>query len=72
MLVHSGFTTCSLSEQVHLSAANPAVDGKVVDVSLRGLDLELAGKPGVFWEKREWLLVEFNQHQLTQGGGAAH
>lgn len=64
--------TFSLSEQVHLPAANPAVDGKVVYVSLRGLHFNIAGKPGVFWEKREWLFVKFNQHQLTQGGGAAH
>lgn len=64
--------TCSLSEAVHLVVSDPAVDGKVVDVSLGGFHFHLGREPGVFRKQREALFVELYQNQLSDGGGAAH
>ena len=37
--------TCSLSEVMHLAVSDPAVDGKGVDVSLRGFYFHLGREP---------------------------
>lgn len=64
--------TCSLSEVMHLAVSDPAVDGKGIDVPLRGFHFHLGQEPGVLWEHEEPLLVEFNPKQLPDGHRAGH
>ena len=63
--------TCSLSEAVHLAVIDPAVDGEVVGVSLRGFHFHLFRKPIVFKEQ-EARFVQLDLDQLSNGDRARH
>lgn len=57
---------------MHLAVSDPAVDGKGIDVPLRGFHFHFGQKPGVLWEHEDPLLVEFNQKQLPDGHRGGH
>lgn len=54
------------------AVANPAVDGKVVSVSLWRLDFHLGGEPRIVWKQKESPFRYLYQHQLSKGDRAAH